>query len=87
MTPPPNSSAITCDKSGLFCWLNVGIDYHSNHRSENRWLGLNQKQKLPVGLFSIADPLVRPAHPAHDVSFVVDFDDVDQFSLTVYYVV
>ena len=46
-------------------------------------LFLDQKQELSICFVRIAHPLVRPAHPAHDVPFVIHFDDVDQLSRVV----
>ena len=36
--------------------------------------------ELSIYFVRIAYPFVRPAHPSHDVPFVINLDDVDQFS-------
>ena len=40
----------------------------------------DQKEKLSIGLFRLADPLVCPAHSAHHVPLIIHFDDFDQFA-------
>ena len=43
-------------------------------------LFFNQKQQLTVAAFRLAHPIVRPAHSAHYVAFVINLHDFDEFS-------